>query len=63
MTESTWSNRAERAKVRLEYLVGCQPEYHHQRLDAWLEIATPGEVRRNWRKVARGRPIPGWAKR
>lgn len=62
LTQHT-TTRAERAAFRLDRLLSAQPEFRHQLLEDWLQIATPGEVRRHWIKVQRltGQPIPGWA--
>lgn len=59
------SYRAEQAKIRLRNLLNAAPEYRRQLLDNWLELATPGEVRKAWGRVGRvmnGRPMPPWAK-
>ena len=57
------SYRAEQAKIRLQELLNAAPEYRHQLLDAWLEVATSGEVRRAWPRVGRivHKSMPPWA--
>lgn len=53
------SPRAELAAERLARYVDAAPEHQHQTRDAWLGIATAGEVRRAWRRWM-GK-LPGWA--
>ena len=61
------SERAMRAANRLRYLLAAERDWpgnralHAQRRDAWLEVATAGEVRRHWR--SRWGALPPWAVR
>lgn len=53
-------HRHQMATKRLAQVKSASPEKRAQAIDSWLELATRGEVRRNWR--AWMGPLPGWAK-
>jgi hypothetical protein len=51
--------RSQRASDALARLRAAAPEMRAQAYDAWLYVATAGEVRRHWRRWMGRRP--GWA--
>ena len=53
MSRATW------AAERLARLRASAPETRRQELDAWLQLATGAEVRRNWRREWGA--LPPWA--
>ena len=57
--------RADTAAARLDRLLNASPEYRHQLLDDWLQVATGAEVRRAWPQVGRmvRAAMPQWAVR
>jgi hypothetical protein len=55
------SPRAAWAGERLAAMRAAPPERIPQLYDSWLQLATPGEVRRFWRRWMG--PCPGWVTR
>jgi hypothetical protein len=52
-------NRKEKASTMLAYLKKTTQQERNQRIESWLSVATPGEVRKHWRKS--WGIMPGWA--
>lgn len=61
MVNKTTANRANVSKLRLEVLRIAEPCKRRQALDSWLEVATPGEVRKHWHGWMGA--FPAWAKK